>query len=593
MKNRKRFVGIVMALAVSFTTMTEPGLISCAEEFTQEIITDDANQDFIVDDKEKEADVNMEGVDSAEIGPEETEMEEKEPNEEETDNSEPAEEGIFYQGHQQDYGDLESVKNGEMLGSTGKSKRLEAISINRIREADNILEGSIRYRAHVQDYGWQRWREEGELAGTTGESKRLEAIQIELTGVLAEKYDIYYRVHVESFGWLEWASNGMLAGTEGLSRRVEAVEIKIVEKEDSEHAEVTGRSYLSENSYENFSYSGHQQSYGDLESVETGEVLGITGQSKRLEGITINRDVSDSQAFQGDIRYRVHCQDYGWLEWVKSGAYAGTKGESKRAEAIEIQLIGELAAYCDVWYRVHVQEYGWLGWAKNGQAAGTTNCSYRMEAIEIRIIPKWMNAPGKNAGYYKDRPIVALISSFSTHATSGEGSWFNMKRALAQFNGIVVKPGATLSFNGTTGYCGPQNGYVLGGVVGGMDYGGGICQASTTLYGAAIRAGMDIIQRRNHSIASTYVPRGLDAMVNWGTSDLKVRNNFSFPLTIRTWTQGRDLYVEIYGADPEWFDTVEVNAWITGAHSASASRTYYKNGKKIRTESLPNSYYQN
>ena len=71
---------------------------------------------------------------------------------------------------------------------------------------------------------------DGATAGTTGQSKRLEAIQITLTDELAELYDVYYRVHVQTYGWLDWACNGETAGTTGLSKRLEAIEIVLVEK---------------------------------------------------------------------------------------------------------------------------------------------------------------------------------------------------------------------------------------------------------------------------------------------------------------------------------------------------------------------------
>ena len=51
------------------------------------------------------------------------------------------------------------------------------------------------------------------LSGTAGEGKRVEAIQINLTGEMANHYDVYYRVHAESYGWLDWAKNGESAGT--------------------------------------------------------------------------------------------------------------------------------------------------------------------------------------------------------------------------------------------------------------------------------------------------------------------------------------------------------------------------------------------
>ena len=56
-------------------------------------------------------------------------------------------------------------------------------------------------------------------------------IKINLTGEMAEKYDIYYRVHAQNFGWLDWAKNGAASGTEGYSYRLEAIEIKLVKKE--------------------------------------------------------------------------------------------------------------------------------------------------------------------------------------------------------------------------------------------------------------------------------------------------------------------------------------------------------------------------
>jgi uncharacterized protein YjdB len=58
----------------------------------------------------------------------------------------------------------------------------------------------------------------------------LEAIQIQLTGEMANHYDVYYRVHAQSYGWLGWAKNGESAGTAGLSKRLEGIEIVLVPK---------------------------------------------------------------------------------------------------------------------------------------------------------------------------------------------------------------------------------------------------------------------------------------------------------------------------------------------------------------------------
>ncbi len=134
---------------------------------------------------------------------------------------------IKYQTHVQTYGWKAYGFDGDINGTTGLSKRLEAI---KIVFADKKNLDQIRYRTHVQTYGWQDWVNGDELSGTEGQSKRMEALQIELTGSMAEKYDIYYRLHVQTYGWLDWAKNGEKAGTEGLSKRAEAIQIQLVEK---------------------------------------------------------------------------------------------------------------------------------------------------------------------------------------------------------------------------------------------------------------------------------------------------------------------------------------------------------------------------
>ena len=129
-----------------------------------------------------------------------------------------------------------------------------------------------------------------------------------------------------------------------------------------------------------------------------------------------------------------------------------------------------------------------------------------------------------------DGRVVAFgtrMSQFTTVSTNNSNGTYNMSKALKSFNQVVIQPGQTISFFDIAGPCGKAEGYLPAGVVGGIGYGGGICQASTTLYGAALRAGLTIVERRNHSVPSTYVPIGQDAMVNYGSSDLKIRNDFN------------------------------------------------------------------
>ena len=111
---------------------------------------------------------------------------------------------ITYQAYVEDKKWLEIVSNGEIAGTTGQSKRLEALIIN-LKENENSM---IKYRAHVAEIGWQTWVTSGIQAGTTGKSSAIEAVQVELTDEYIDKYYIYYRVHVPSKGWLGWAKLG-------------------------------------------------------------------------------------------------------------------------------------------------------------------------------------------------------------------------------------------------------------------------------------------------------------------------------------------------------------------------------------------------
>jgi hypothetical protein len=128
---------------------------------------------------------------------------------------------IEYQAHVQDVGWTETVSDGEVAGTVGEAKRLEALIV----ESDYNLE----YKAHVQNVGWQDWVKRGEVAGTTGQGLRMEAFRIKLIDPEQGKH-VWYRVHVENVGWTDYAIDGNIVGSVGQSLRMEAVEIRIVDE---------------------------------------------------------------------------------------------------------------------------------------------------------------------------------------------------------------------------------------------------------------------------------------------------------------------------------------------------------------------------
>lgn len=281
--------------------------------------------------------------------------------EEKPDEEPEKEPSISYTTHIQDIGWQNQVKDGEMAGTEGQAKRLEAIKIT-LKDLSGV---KIKYQTHIQDIGWQDWKYDGTLAGTEGQSKRLEAIKIELEE--SDKYSIMYRVHIQDIGWQDWRYDGEKAGTEGQSKRLEAIQIKIVEKQTS----------ISVN------YSVHVQDIGWQNWKAEEKIAGTEGQSKRLEAIKIELLTNIKNL---KLKYRVHIQDIGWQDWKDSEEMAGTEGQSKRLEAIQIKL--ENTQDYSIEYRVHVQDIGWQDWVKDGKTSGTEGQSKRLEAIQIIIISK-------------------------------------------------------------------------------------------------------------------------------------------------------------------------------------------------------------
>ena len=285
--------------------------------------------------------------------------------------------GVIYSTHIQSDGWQASKANGEISGTTGEAKRIEAIKI----QLSNIgYTGSVQYSTHVQSNGWKNWVSDGTIGGTTGEAKRMEAIRIRLTGEAANHYDIYYRVHTQTYGWLDWAKNGEKAGSSTYGKRLEAIEIKLVKKGESAPGS-TKKAYQ----VPRIQYQTHVQSIGWQKKVSDNQIAGTTGQGKRIEAIKITLPDSD---YTGNVEYQAYVQGIGWQSWKKNGELAGTSGQSKRIEAIRVKLTGEIAKYYEVYYSIHLAKIGWCNYESAGRVTGTIDLSKKIEALKICLVKK-------------------------------------------------------------------------------------------------------------------------------------------------------------------------------------------------------------
>lgn len=161
----------------------------------------------------------------------------------------------------------------------------------------------------------------------------------------------------------------------------------------------------------------------------------------------------------------------------------------------------------------------------------------KLESGVVDLTPTSVEAPITRA--YLESQIVRLSTYETALATSGsQGRHENIRIGTEKFNHLIIKANETVSFNKVTGKRGdPKNGYypalelAYGQYVEGL--GGGICQVSSTLYNAVVNAGLQVVTRSQHSLASSYVPMGLDATVQDDRLDFVFKNN-----------TGADIYIE-------------------------------------------------
>lgn len=144
------------------------------------------------------------------------------------------------------------------------------------------------------------------------------------------------------------------------------------------------------------------------------------------------------------------------------------------------------------------------------------------------------------------------LATFRTNYDGGDKDrTTNLQLACNKINGKVVMPNETFSYNKTLGArtaaAGYKNAkvYEAGQVVDGI--GGGICQISTTLYNAVLRANLEIVERRNHQFVTSYVEAGMDATVVYGMTDFKFKNTRKYPVKIIASAKNGVATVSVYG----------------------------------------------
>lgn len=219
-------------------------------------------------------------------------------------------------------------------------------------------------------------------------------------------------------------------------------------------------------------------------------------------------------------------------------------------------------------------------------------------------IPLTISKPKETVQSLKDKHKAAVatsnpnvFASCTTHFSSGaQNRNHNIRVAAAGINGVTLLPGEEFSFKETAG---KQSGYVLadtyqnGKVV--KDIGGGMCQVSSTLFNAALRANMKITQRRCHSIKVDYLPLGQDATYDKYGTDLKFVNRLKTPVKISAVVTNSSVTVSFLGnRAPDENFVVNLNSHVTERTpertKAVLNVTVTLNGNVVETRTFNSSY---
>ena len=199
----------------------------------------------------------------------------------------------------------------------------------------------------------------------------------------------------------------------------------------------------------------------------------------------------------------------------------------------------------------------------------------------------------------KERLFADRLAEYTTRVTSNENYITNVRLAAERCNGTILLPGEVFSFNDTVGEQNAETGFKKASATRGTEviqaYGGGICQVSSTLFAAALYAGLEIPERWCHTYVCTYMDPGMDAAVAWDVLDFQIANGKEYPVKLEVRYADRYLTVTILGTKTKE-TPIEI---VTETEESPADllristyrRIYSSNGEHVFIEKVGDSEY--
>jgi len=168
------------------------------------------------------------------------------------------------------------------------------------------------------------------------------------------------------------------------------------------------------------------------------------------------------------------------------------------------------------------------------------------------IIPVFSRDPLVTKKDLEGLEPTCLLSQFSSIFVKNYNRTENIRLASEKIKGTILAPGEVFSFNEVVGPRNKEAGFLMAMVISDGKFvpglGGGICQVSSTLYNSVLSANLEVIERHSHSLPVTYVPRGKDATIAYGTLDFKFKNNTEGYILIDYKIEGQKLTYYLYGS---------------------------------------------
>lgn len=153
----------------------------------------------------------------------------------------------------------------------------------------------------------------------------------------------------------------------------------------------------------------------------------------------------------------------------------------------------------------------------------------------------------------EDALFQDVLGECETKHNTNENRNNNLRLLCQALDGHIVQPGETFSYNAVVGERTAERGYLPAPAYSGNrlvdSIGGGVCQGSTTLYNCVLLADLEVVFRACHGAKVTYVPAGLDAAVNYLTTDFKFRNQYHFPVKIQAEVSDGFVKMKLLGTD--------------------------------------------